>query len=401
MNSEPSPNLRTLRHLPANAHGRLQKLVVDAARNVPFYEQRYQGIDVNRRCDSAAALLRRLPIVTKNDLLNASQRERVHKRYRMGDLISESTTGSTGQPFTICFDRRYLLRRNMRFLWGLVAAGYRPWHRLMLLTDRYATPERRRKTWHYVPIEQSATDIARTYEALAPQVLYGFTTPLRMLAEAIGKHSTMRRLPQRVISTAEMMDAETRQIIEQAFRCPVYDFYGMTEMGLVARQCPGEEGYILDSASIIAEFVPKGGDLYGLVMTNLDLKASPMIRYDSGDLVRVDSNAGQARITHFEGRAIDTLVRADGEELSPYRITDELRGIRGLNRFQIIQHDIANISVHLDVDANLQDSVLEHIRLHLQSLLGQGIQIEIIDDAPPLSASTAKFRPIVSHVERT
>src|SRR5690606_4626274 len=110
-----------------------------------------------------------------------------------------------------------------------------------------------------------------TYRKVQPDVLYGFATPLRLLADCLTKERTTVGQPLLVISTAEMLDVETRQTLQAVFRCPVVDFYGMTEMGLVAWQRPGENEYIMSSRTLI-ELI---GDAtchgrYRMVMTNLD-----------------------------------------------------------------------------------------------------------------------------------
>lgn len=378
---------------------KLRRLVTDAKSNVPIYERLYADIDRPGRGHTAAEILSELPILSKSDLLAAPLEERIDRRLSRDDLVCESTTGSTGQPFTLCIDKSYIRQRNLRFLRGLLSAGYRPWQRLMLLTDRHADSTRSRLNRHYVSIEQPSSSILSAYQEIRPQVLYGLLTPLRLLAKSLPLESPR---PNLVISTAEMLDPGSRREIETAFDCPVYDFYGMTEMGLVAWQRPGAERYIMSSDSVLTELVPDSGsqDRYRMIMTNLDLHASPMIRFDSGDLATVEWIDGEPQITAFEGRSIDIIVGPDGSDISPYKITLALQNISGLNRFKITQRSLAEIQLEVEAEVDQQPQIAQSARTIFEELLGTGVNIDIRFRRNLMPEGSRKFRPVESHVRR-
>jgi phenylacetate-CoA ligase len=378
----------------------LRHLVLDAWLNVPMYRSLFDAAGISARELENLSDLTRLPVTTKSLLLATPIEQRTSRLFDSSRLIRESTTGSTGQPFSLYIDRRYLRLRNLRFLRGLIAAGYRPWHRLMLLTDRHQDSSRR-FNWHYQSVERPIAELVESYRKVRPDVLYGFATPLRLLADCLRKTHAKTSGPLLVISTAEMLDAESRQRLQAVFRCPVVDFYGMTEMGLVAWQRPGANEYIMSSRTLI-ELV---GDAtcrgrYRMVMTNLDLRASPIIRFDTGDLVHVDDSGGRPRITAFEGRQIDSILCEDGTEVSPYAVTDALRNIPGVQRFKITQHELNVLDVELEVGSSLRDEAMSRISLILKTLLGNGIELSfaIRDDLSP--PGTLKFRPVESRVSR-
>lgn len=378
----------------------LRRLLLDAWANVPMYRSLYGASGISVRELANLRDLTRLPVITKSLLLATPIEQRTNRLFDTSRLIRESTTGSTGQPFSLYIDRRYIWLRNLRFLGGLTSVGYRPWHRLMLLTDRHRNSSRR-GNWHYQSVERPTAELAERYRTVQPEVLYGFATPLRLLADCLSKEQARITKPLFVISTAEMLDTGTRQTLQAVFRCPVVDFYGMTEMGLAAWQRPGASEYIMSSRALI-ELV---GDAtchgrYRMLMTNLDLRASPIIRLDTGDLVHVDDSSGRPTITAFEGRQIDSILCDDGTEISPYAVTDALRDIPGLRRFRITQHEFNAVAVELEVDSGLRDEAVNRIRLVLGELLGNGIDLSFAFQDSIITAGARKFRPVESRVPR-
>jgi phenylacetate-CoA ligase len=388
-------------------HRKLRRLLLDAWRHVPLYRALYEPLGLTERDFADPGILARLPILSKADLVAASVNERVDSRFDVSRLILESTTGSTGQPFSLYIDGRYRRLRNLRFLRGLMSAGYRPWHRMLLLTDRHAGFTRQRNRY-YQSVEAPTAELLESYVKVRPRVLYGFTTPLRLLAEYLLQNPQDFRGPRLVVSTAEMLDVSTRETLQDAFDCPVFDFYGMTEMGLVAWQRPGSDGYIMSRNAVLTELLPgdpsNGGytnGRYRTVMTNLDLRASPIIRFDSGDLAFAENVDGHLRVVAFEGRSIDTIVRHDGTELSPYRITDALRDIPGVRRFKVTQRRLDGVAVDLEVDPSLRKQAVDRIRSILDELLGGGVNLSFGFSDNLVPDGTSKFRPVESRVVRT
>lgn len=381
---------------------KLRRLLLDAWQFVPMYRRLYEAGGLRRGDLADPGVLERLPVLGKQQLLATPPEDRRDRRFDSSRLIAETTTGSTGQPFTLYIDRRYRALRNLRFLRGLAAAGYRPWHKLLLLTDRHRGLSRRHR-WYYQSVECPAAEIRQSLLTVSPDVLYGFTTPLRLLAEDLLRDPAPNIRLKFVISTAEMLDAFTRRILEAAFGCPVFDFYGMTEMGLVAWQRPSRYGYIMSRSSVLTEFIADAAchGRYRMVMTNMDLRASPLIRFDSGDLAQVETVSGKRVVTAFEGRSIDTLVCRDGSELSPYRVTDALRDVPGVRRFKITQHDLADLEVDLEADCAVERQVEAETSRILEGLLGSGLKIEFRFNSEIVPEGSRKFRPVESRIGRT
>lgn len=383
---------------------KLKHLIRHAYQYVPYYRKLFDDIGLKPIDISSLDDLSKIPITTKSDLQTIPPVERISDRFSLDELALEHSSGSTGQPFTAYFDKHFIMTRNNMFLRALRAMGYRPGQKLMLITAGH-NRTRPWLRWHYASIESSAYDLIEQLNKFRPSVLYGCTTPLRLMALHAQKSGQKPYQPKTVISTAETLDQDTRSLLEETFGTTVYDLYGLTEMGLVAWQCPAQEGYHLSEDTTIIEF--KHDAQYQsdrLIMTNLELKAMPLIRYQTGDLAKVMDNVNCScgrqlqRIDRIEGRMIDCIRLNDDKVISPYRITLALEKIAGLGRYQLLQNDIDLFTVRIENKNSDQTSMNLSIRNALTPVLGDRAQflIKFEDSINPPPGK--KFRVIENQI---
>jgi len=116
-----------------------------------------------------------------------------------------------------------------------------------------------------------------------------------------------------------------RARIEAAWGARAYDHAGMTEMGAYGFECAAQSGLHVNEAEFIAEVIdPMTGaaaDEGELILTNLGRLGSPLLRYRTGDRVRV------ARTPCACGR---TFLRLEGGILGR---VDDMLIVRGVNVF--------------------------------------------------------------------
>ena len=116
-----------------------------------------------------------------------------------------------------------------------------------------------------------------------------------------------------------------RARIEEAWGARAYDHAGMTEMGAYGFECAAQAGLHVNESEFIAEVIDpvtgapaREGEL---VLTNLGRVGSPLLRYRTGDRVRV------ATVPCECGR---TFVRLEGGILGR---VDDMLIVRGVNVF--------------------------------------------------------------------
>ena len=84
-----------------------------------------------------------------------------------------------------------------------------------------------------------------------------------------------------ILTSSETLVPEQKMVIEQAFMCKVFDYYGMAERAAAIHTCEHGSYHIVPEYSIV-EFVRNGtleDGYYEIVGTSLNNNAMPLIRY--------------------------------------------------------------------------------------------------------------------------
>lgn len=384
---------------------RVAWLLRDTAAHVPFYRELWGESRLAEVTSLGAEALAGLPLVGKSDLLAADPERLLHSRSRPADLAWEHTSGSSGRPFAMPIDRAGLRRRRLRFLRALLDCGYRPGRRLMLVSSQ-ATGliERRarwtqRMGWHYCDVGSHEERLRSDYLAIRPHVLYGPMGALLHLADDLRGGDTDRWRPRTVVSTGEQLMPQHRRRLVEAFGPSVTDFYGMTEFGLLSWRRVSDRAYRTPEGPFLMEFLPSTTEhgLESLVVTGLGGGALPLVRFDTGDLVRRDHSSPGAPIVEFVGRSMDSLRLPGGRSVSPYRVVVALEEIPGLQEYRVTQQVDGSVDVALrcrPADA----SRVSNLARSAMTGLCNGLAVRLDCDSGPLPVVEGKLRPIRSMV---
>lgn len=380
-----------------SAHRHFGRALRQAFNDVPAYHALWQSAGVDAAGLDLPAEFDRLPVVTKQDLLRFPLPERCLPGLHEASVRIERTSGSTGQPFEVPLDRVMRRRRQRRFFKALLSCGYRPGQRLLLLSTRSSAGPARFLNWRYASITLDEAALAAVYREFKPAVLYGPLNTLLTLAGALAGGPDDYPRPRLVISTAEELTPLARQKLVAVFGVEPADFFGLTETGLLAWRKPGKRRYRLASDDFLFEFLPSGMDpsLERLVVTDLTHQAMPLVRFDTGDLVRRDPDDEQRAVLGFTGREVDSLALPGGRRLSPYRVTLALEEVPGLLQYRVTQHEDLRLHAEAWTDAPRPEAVLGAVRNCLRVLTGECLPVTVVRGEAPVTPER-KFRPIRS-----
>jgi phenylacetate-CoA ligase len=137
----------------------------------------------------------------------------------------------------------------------------------------------------------------RWLHMFSPSVLVGKPSRLALLGQHALRHTEWfsHYRPSRLILSGEPATEEIRLRLQKIWGAPCFDRYGLTEAGSVASECLAHAGglHLLDQ-EFVAEVIDPitgrrlEGDQPGeLVLTNFGRIMRPIIRYRTGDFVRL------------------------------------------------------------------------------------------------------------------
>jgi phenylacetate-CoA ligase len=266
----------------------------------------------------------------------------------------------------------------------------------MLVASRHATPLGARLLgWTYASLKQGEDALAAEYLRTRPAVLYGPLSSLLALADRLTSGHAGHHRPRLVVTTAEELTAAQRRTLDRAFGSRIADFYGMTELGLVAWRQGGEAPYRLPATNLLLEYLPCAADdaLERLVVTDLSGGAMPLVRYETGDLVRRDRSLPGAPIVRIAGREIDCLRLPGGRRVSPYRITTSLEVLEGVDQYEVVQNRDLSVDVSIRTAAADSAPLFELARQAVNHVCDGALPLRVKAMAAP-DGTGRKLRPV-------
>jgi phenylacetate-CoA ligase len=279
----------------------LRRMILDAAEHVPFYRRHWAqaGVDLTRI--GSAVHLEFLPVVRREDLLACPAEERLDRRFLALALRSEPARGATARSIELPTDTRTLRRRRMRFLRALVSVGYTPGEKLMLICEPPFPAAAAFLRWKYADLTRGNDATFASFVQTRPSVLYGPLSSLLQIAQRLIASPQVKWRPRLLVSTGEQLTDGKRAFLQSAFGATVADFYSVPEMGLLAHSKPGLSAYQVMTDEFHVELVSAPGTrrqaLERFVVTDLAAGPMPLIRFDTGDVVRRDPTAPGAVAT--------------------------------------------------------------------------------------------------------
>jgi phenylacetate-CoA ligase len=401
---------------------RLAYVLHRAATRVPYYRDQWQ--ERRRRGDRASwEVLENWPIL-KKEPLRANPRAFVADDCDIRRMFHEHTSGTTGTPLSL-----WVSREALRKWYALFEARWRRWYgisrhdRWAILGGQLVVPFGQTKppfwVWNialrqlYLSSYHLSPEFIPAYiEALRQyrvHYLWGYASSLYTLA-AIALEQGLEIPSMHVaVSNAEPLFPYQREAIAQAFRCPVRDTYGMTEMVAGASECEYGRMHLWPEAGVVEVMADEAdeplppGQVGRLICTGLINADMPLIRYELGDrgaLAPVGEHCACGRtlpiLSSVEGRLDDVVFTPDGRRIG--RLDPTFKADMPIREAQIIQESLHRVRVRFVPAPGSPPDLGEEIVRRLRERLGEEMEIvaEEVDHIP--RGPNGKFRAVISYV---
>lgn len=265
----------------------------------PFYAELYKGFKIDSFDD-----FRRLPFTMPEDVCEHGMDMVCVPQGEISRIVTMETSGTTGKPKRIYFteDDQELtvdffhhgmkLIVDERDVFMILMPCRRPGSIGALLKEGLER-DGVRVIPYGIPDGSDSERILQIMEKERVTSCVAMATQLAAIAEKavetkydIGMKS--------VLLSAEYVSEESRRIIANAWKCKIFEHYGMTEMGLgCAVQCQERQGFHIRECDLYLEIIdPETGQVLPageegeIVFTTLTRTGMPFIRYRTGDRSR-------------------------------------------------------------------------------------------------------------------
>ncbi len=342
-------------------------------------------------------ILSRLKLQQSNEDIHANIENEFHRK-----IQTVETSGTTGTPVKV--GKSHI----NGFLWNAFALRDHYWHQRDFSSDqcliRWAEKQYNKapqgaskEGWgagtlglyktgksHILNIISTTEEQVLWLQERNPAYILSFPSNLKALAEYCIDRSIQFEKLREIRTVGETVKPGFRDIIKEAWGVKVTDIYTCEEAGYIAIQCPDYEHYHVQSENMIVEILNKKnepcqiGEIGRVFITALNNFATPLIRYELGDLAEWGESCSCGRglpvVKTIHGRERNRLKLPDGTSIFPY--TGDHRDLAYIigyapRQFQIVQEDMNNITLRFAVDRPFTQAQEDEISAGLLENLGQ------------------------------
>jgi phenylacetate-CoA ligase len=394
----------------------IHRMVDYALRSSQFYVDLYAGCGISSGRDlRTLADVRRLPSITKADLIVAKDRFYTCRKYWSG---TKTTGGSTGHPVQIKKNPSALARERVAtwraYRWAGVDIGdvqARFWgvphSRIgrikMQVTDMISN----RIRLSAFELDHNSLDAYyRNILRVGPAYLYGYVSAISALAEHMlekGYHgiSSLKS----IITTSEILTEPTRKRIEIAFGCKVFNEYGCGEVGSIAHECEfGKMHIMADNLHVDVDAKSNSGEL---VVTDFFNLATPLIRYKLGDYATLEDRPCECGrtlplLSGVHGRAYDLIKTRENRVIHPESIIYVFESLQAatesIKQFQVIQKSIDHLQILLVPNKGWNANIEHRLRAGIIDCMSTPVIIQIDLCEAIAREASGKMRLVKSEV---
>lgn len=228
---------------------------------------------------------------------------------------------------------------------------------------------------------------ARAIEEFAPECLLGYPTSLEALCCLLGRARRRPGIPAAMCSS-EVLHPRVWKVAREVLGCRLLDYYGQAErVAFAYATSPGEYRFLPGYAHVELEPAGMDGDqkLYEIIGTPLWNRSMALIRYRTGDLIRVPAGWGERELEELSlggrtfagvlGRDSDILITPDGVKVTG--ISHFQRDVANLVRLQVIQESAAKVVILVLATDDFTGLDRERLMHNVREKLPSSMQVEI------------------------
>lgn len=380
----------------------LADIVGHARRASPFYRELYRDVG------DGDIELSALPTVTKSQLMehfddwvsdprlkldevNQHLQGLTGDGHHLGRYRIVASSGSTGARAVFVYSRRDWLvnlanfaRLNEQFVGihprfprRLRAAGISATSPLHISARTSLTIDVGVYRVLRLDARQPLPQLTAALAAFQPDVIGGYPSMLALLAEE-QLAGRLQVRPRKVMTVSEVRTPEMAETMRVAWGVAPFNWYGISEGGVLAGDCEHHRGmhlfedlFAVENVDEHGRPVPDGQVGHKLLLTNLFNRTQPIIRYELTDMVAIDSapcacGRNLRRVVSLEGRS-DDILRLPGQAggqvaIHPITLRSPFTRISELRQYRVV-HDLDGIHVFVVVrDGAPGEEVVSRVR---------------------------------------
>ena len=206
----------------------------------------------------------------------------------------------------------------------------------------------------------------------------GYASAWLFLSQYILKNDIEPPKLEAIVTDSEGFSFEDKLIVENAFKCPVYQTYGLGEIGMAAVECKNGHYHIFTERCLV-EIIDENGKVLNqgeegeIVVTDLHSFDAPFIRYRTGDrgiLSNCTCGCGwnTPYLKELVGRIDDYVITSDGRKIG--RLSHIAKPAKGVLGMQLVQKQPGYLNIKVLPGVGFETNSMKHVEMVAKDYLG-------------------------------
>jgi len=236
-----------------------------------------------------------------------------------------------------------------------------------------------------------------------PYLIHGYPSSIYLVAKYILENNIRLEFqPKMIITASETTLDFQKQVIENAFGCKDYIWYGNTEYAGHITECNEGKLHVQPYHSHVRIVNAEGKDVAPgeegfIVATNFTNTAFPLINYNTKDIARLseDQNCSCSKggmiVDYIIGRIEDYIITPDGRYIG--RLDHLFKDAKYVRNAQIEQNSLDGIIVRIEKENKYNQKIENIILKEAKKRLGTKVKIifEYVNEIPKEKNGKFKF----------
>ncbi len=391
----------------------LLRTLTQAYESCPYYRESFSTAGVTPSDFRNLEDLQKFPLIGKQTMIDHLDRM-ASSTIDKSERLYITTGGSTGQPVGFYLHKGISRPKEQAFLEAMWRrAGYVSGDRVAVMRGHVTSARTngniayldRTRNWlimsSYDLTEENSLNYVKKLNDFRPKFLHFYPSSALLLAKWMQKTGIRLSFQaEALLCGSERLELPQKRQLEDVFKCRVYRWYGHSERVVLAGEGRASEDFSFWPQYGFAEFGEENEDgLVEVIGTSFHNMAMPLIRYRTGDYVRVSevpSEYGWACVSQIAGREQEFLVALNGRRISltAFNMHDNI--FDGLYAVQFKQEMPGEARLCYVPNSKFDSSKLSIIKKGIARKLGNDFKITFEKVDETVKTSLGKHRWLVS-----
>lgn len=377
---------------------------------------------------SPQMVLRQLPLIAKEEI------RRDPARFLSGwsdarQRLKVSTGGTTAAPLVFYLQKGVTRSREYAYIADFHRRAGMSGHEIILALRGRTVPTARRESgprWMYEPIKReliiSTEHLARQHmpeyiDAMRqwkPTFIQAYPSAIYPLARWLQDHPApdiVARIRAVMLFSESVLDQHL-ELLREVFPCPVLQHYGQSERVLMAASMADDGRSFfypqyghLELVDHRGEAVTQPGALGEIVGTSFDNQVMPFIRYRTGDMAILGSDAhpllpGYPVVERIEGRRQEFVVCADSRLISINALTTtRYADLEAADAIQFEQSEAGRFTVKVVSAEPVTPAAMQRVARAMAEKTGDGCIASVIQVERIARTGRGKHQMLIQHLD--